>query len=273
MKKPVTMPASARSAVAPVADAFVRNTDSVPSTTEDACWTLETSATATAAARAAAPRALFRNQSERMLACLMTTRAAPSKLAMPRSGMCCLLVSPAAESAWPAGSPLPLAAFFAIIDGRHACWRSARLRPRCGPRRQSSARGAVTADAAFGPITAAKKTANATRIVTSAAAHATVLATVPMMSSTLPATAKPKCARSWSARVPAEPGQHERGKPAERGKERYLRVPRPFEVTSNNAERRLWRAPRASRLALTRRASTMAAAVQARSPQHPQSSD
>ncbi len=55
--KPATVPASARSAVAPVADAFARSTDSVPGTAQNAFWTLERSATATAAARATALRA------------------------------------------------------------------------------------------------------------------------------------------------------------------------------------------------------------------------
>src|SRR5215469_17488474 len=74
---PATVPASARQAVAPVAAALVRSTDSVPSTTQNPCCTLERSATATAAARASAPRKLFRNHTERRLACLVTTTVAP----------------------------------------------------------------------------------------------------------------------------------------------------------------------------------------------------
>ena len=54
--------------MAPVAAAFVRRTDSVPSATQKPCWTLITSATATAAASATAPRMLLTNQTERKLA-------------------------------------------------------------------------------------------------------------------------------------------------------------------------------------------------------------
>ena len=68
--KPIAVPASARSAVAPVDAAFVRSTESVPSTTQKPCWTLPTSATATAAASATAPRRLLMNQTERTLACV-----------------------------------------------------------------------------------------------------------------------------------------------------------------------------------------------------------
>ena len=67
-KNPIAVPAIARSAVAPVADAFVRRTDSVPSTTQKPCWTVVTSATATATASATAPRRLLTNQTERKLA-------------------------------------------------------------------------------------------------------------------------------------------------------------------------------------------------------------
>ena len=65
---PSAVPASARIAVAPVAAAFVRRTESVPSTTQKPCWTLLTSATATATASATAPRMLLTNQTERRLA-------------------------------------------------------------------------------------------------------------------------------------------------------------------------------------------------------------
>src|SRR6516165_7996205 len=74
---PMTVPASARHAVAPVAAALVRSTDSVPSTTQNPCCTVARSATVTAAARASAPRKLFRNHTERTLACLVTTTVAP----------------------------------------------------------------------------------------------------------------------------------------------------------------------------------------------------
>src|SRR6516162_11478384 len=69
---PTTVPASARHAVAPVAAALVRSTDSVPSTTQNPCCTLDRSATATAAARATAPRRLLVNHTERTVACLVT---------------------------------------------------------------------------------------------------------------------------------------------------------------------------------------------------------
>ena len=50
----------------------------------------------------------------------------------------------------------------------------------------------VTPPAAFGPITPAKKMANATGIVTSAASQVIPLTAVPMISARLPATARPK---------------------------------------------------------------------------------
>src|SRR5712691_950115 len=66
--KPTAVPATARSAVEPVAAALVRSTDKVPSTTQNPCSTLVSRATATAPARAAAPRALLRNQTDRLVA-------------------------------------------------------------------------------------------------------------------------------------------------------------------------------------------------------------
>ena len=65
---PIAVPSSARSAVAPVAPALVRSTESVPRTTQKPCCTLVRSATATAAARASAPRRLLTNHTERRLA-------------------------------------------------------------------------------------------------------------------------------------------------------------------------------------------------------------
>ena len=65
---PSAVPASARTAVAPVAAALVRRTDRVPSTTQKPCWTVLTSATATATASATAPRMLLTNQTDRTLA-------------------------------------------------------------------------------------------------------------------------------------------------------------------------------------------------------------
>src|SRR6185437_11132133 len=66
--KPAAVPATARSAVELVAAALVRSTDKVPSTTQNPCSTLVSRATATAPARANAPRALLRNQTDRLLA-------------------------------------------------------------------------------------------------------------------------------------------------------------------------------------------------------------
>ena len=67
---PTAVPASARHAVDPVAAALVRSTDSVPSTTQNPCWTPLRSATATATASATEPRRALRNHTERKLACL-----------------------------------------------------------------------------------------------------------------------------------------------------------------------------------------------------------
>ena len=72
---PIAVPVSARNAVAPVAAAFVRSTDRVPSTTQNPCWTLLRSATATAAASAIAPRRLFTSQTELRLASRRATAA------------------------------------------------------------------------------------------------------------------------------------------------------------------------------------------------------
>src|SRR5262249_26770155 len=60
-----TVPATARSAVAPVPRALDRSTDRVPSATQNACETPVILATATATARAAAPRKELRSQTER----------------------------------------------------------------------------------------------------------------------------------------------------------------------------------------------------------------
>jgi len=83
--KPSTVPPSARSAVDSVDAALVRSTDRVPSTTQKPCWTEDRSATSTAAARASDPRRLFRNQTERKLACLIRTPIAPEIEAARRS--------------------------------------------------------------------------------------------------------------------------------------------------------------------------------------------
>ena len=86
---PTTVPASARHAVPPVDAALVRSTDSVPSTTQNACCTPETSATATAAARASAPRSELRNHTERTVACLVTSNVAlrrPTWRGVPAAG-------------------------------------------------------------------------------------------------------------------------------------------------------------------------------------------
>ena len=87
---------------------------------------------------------------------------------------------------------------------------------------------AVTPDAAFGPITPAKKTANATGIVTRAASHADLLARVPMMSRTLPATARPMCATSLSLRVPPKLASTSVANPPNAANSAICRLPRPL---------------------------------------------
>ena len=54
----------------------------------------------------------------------------------------------------------------------------------------------------MGPITPAKKMANATGMVTSAASQVLPLTRVPIISARLPVTARPRCAVSLSRRVP-----------------------------------------------------------------------
>ena len=83
--KPSMVPPSARSAVDSVDAALVRSTDRVPRTTQNPCWTPDMSATRTAAASASDPRRLFRNQTERKLACLVRTPIAPAIEAARRS--------------------------------------------------------------------------------------------------------------------------------------------------------------------------------------------
>src|SRR5215472_1634603 len=61
---------------------------------------------------------------------------------------------------------------------------------------------AVAPEAAFGPAIPAKKIANVTGTVTSAASQVVPLTSVPMISTTLPATARPACATSLSFLVP-----------------------------------------------------------------------
>ena len=67
--------------------ALVLSTDRVPSTTQNPCCTPDRSATRTAAARASEPRRLFRNQTERKLACLTRTPIAPERAATRRSAI------------------------------------------------------------------------------------------------------------------------------------------------------------------------------------------
>ena len=61
---------------------------------------------------------------------------------------------------------------------------------------------AVEPETAFGPATPAKKIANVTGIVTSAASHVVPLTSVPMISARLPATARPRWATNLSFRPP-----------------------------------------------------------------------
>ena len=64
---------------------------------------------------------------------------------------------------------------------------------------------AAEPEAAFGPAIPAKKIANVTGTVTSAASQVAPLASVPMISARLPATARPACAVSLSFLVPPKP--------------------------------------------------------------------
>src|SRR6516165_6911241 len=61
---------------------------------------------------------------------------------------------------------------------------------------------AVEPDTAFGPAIPAKKIANVTGTVTSAASQVVPLTSVPMISTTLPATARQRCATNLSFLVP-----------------------------------------------------------------------
>lgn len=61
---------------------------------------------------------------------------------------------------------------------------------------------AVTPEAACGPVIPAKKIANATGIVTSAASQVVPLTAVPMISARLPTTASSRWAMALSRRVP-----------------------------------------------------------------------
>src|SRR5579871_1441343 len=72
---------------------------------------------------------------------------------------------------------------------------------------------AVEPDAAFGPPIPAKKIANVTGTVTTAASQVVPLTSVPMISAMLPATASPACATSLSRRVPPNPAMISVAKP------------------------------------------------------------
>ena len=111
------MPPSARSAVDSVDAALVRSTDRVPSTTQNPCCTPDTSATRTAAARASDPRRLFRNQTERKLACRTRTPIAPGIEATRRSAI--------VPSGWAPYQPRRRAAIVSGSARRVAIWASA----------------------------------------------------------------------------------------------------------------------------------------------------
>ena len=83
---------------------------------------------------------------------------------------------------------------------------------------------AVDPEAAFGPPIPAKKIANVTGTVTTAASQVVPLTSVPMISARLPATASPTCAASLSRLVPPKRGDDQRREPAERREQRHLRV-------------------------------------------------
>ena len=97
----------------------MRSTDSVPSTTQNPCCTPDTSATRTAAARASDPRRLFRNQTERKLACLTRTPIAPETEATRRSAI--------VPSGWAPYQPRRRAAIVSGSACRVAIWTSARM--------------------------------------------------------------------------------------------------------------------------------------------------
>ena len=89
-------------------------------------------------------------------------------------------------------------------------------------------------EAAFGPVTPAKKTANVTGTVTIAASTTEELTAVPMLSSTLPATARAPCATSLSRRLPANDASTSVAKPPKAANKAICRLPITLSVNANN---------------------------------------
>ena len=83
----------------------------------------------------------------------------------------------------------------------------------------------MTPEAAFGPATPAKMTANAVGRVTSAVSRAEELTRVPSVSRALPATASPRWATSLSRRVPPNDAMTNVAKPPKAAKVAICRSP------------------------------------------------
>ncbi len=83
---------------------------------------------------------------------------------------------------------------------------------------------AMVPEAGLGPMIPAKKIANVTGSVTTAAIQAVLLTIVPMTSARLPTRASPTCPASLSFLVPPKCGDDQRREPAEGGEQRHLRV-------------------------------------------------
>jgi hypothetical protein len=93
----------------------------------------------------------------------------------------------------------------------------------------------VVPDAAFGPMTPAKKIANVTGIVTTAASQAVPLTSVPTTIARLPATARPACATSLSARVPPKPAMTSVANPPNVANSAICGFAMPLSVSANSA--------------------------------------
>src|SRR6516225_9524687 len=93
---------------------------------------------------------------------------------------------------------------------------------------------AVEPDTAFGPAIPAKKIANVTGTVTSAASQVVPLTSVPMISTRLPATARPVCATSLSFLVPLKPAMTSVANPPNVANSAICGSPMPLKVSANN---------------------------------------
>src|SRR5215472_1149974 len=93
---------------------------------------------------------------------------------------------------------------------------------------------AAAPDAAFGPPTPAKKIANATGTVMSAASQVVPLTRVPMISTRLPATARPACAMSLSLFVPLKDAMTSVANPPNVANKASCGLPTTLKVSANN---------------------------------------